>query len=84
MKKEVIASKLKEIIVNSTGVKEEELILAGEDMIMSLGLNSVDALEILVWIENEFEIQIPDEDLNAGLLKSFDHLVNYISQQKIS
>ena len=43
-----------------------------------LGLSSVEALEYLFLVENEFDIVINDEDLNANLVKSFDVLANYI------
>ena len=30
-----------------------------------LGLDSVDRLELLVWIEDEFDVVLPDEDLHS-------------------
>ena len=52
--------------------------IEGSDLILELGINSVDALEILIWVENEFGIQIEDEDLNADLITSLDNLSNYV------
>ena len=45
----------------------------------ALGINSIDALELLIEIENDFDIEIPDEDLNAELFSSSEHISNYIS-----
>ncbi|KLU73010.1 MAG: hypothetical protein RHS_1252 [Robinsoniella sp. RHS] len=56
--------------------------IVGEDLIEELGINSVDALEIFVWIENIFEIQIADDELNANLLGSIEYLAEYISSKK--
>ena len=52
--------------------------IEGNDMITELGIKSVDVLEILVWIENTFQIQIADEDLNVDLLRSVDELAEYV------
>jgi len=49
-----------------------------ENFLEEFDLNSVDALELLLKIENEFDIEIDDEDLNAELLKSVKTLSNYI------
>jgi len=49
-----------------------------ENFLEELGINSVDALELLLKMENEFDIEIDDEDLNAELLKSIKTLSDYI------
>ncbi|NLM09204.1 MAG: hypothetical protein GX213_00135 [Clostridiaceae bacterium] len=56
--------------------------IEGNDMITELGIKSVDVLEILVWIENTFQIQIADEDLNVDLLRSVDELAEYVMGKK--
>lgn len=78
MKREEIIFKLKQIVIDSLQLNRRPDELTQENLITDLGLNSVDALEILVWIENTFEIEIPDEELNASLLQSFDYLADYI------
>jgi len=78
MKKEDIALKLKQIIIKSIGLKKTPDEIEGKDLIAELGINSVDAVEILVWVENTFKFQIPDEDLNADLIRSLDGFAEYI------
>lgn len=56
---------------------ETETDISGEAL-SDLGINSIDALELLIELENEFDIEIPDEDLNADLFSSIDYLSNYI------
>jgi acyl carrier protein len=84
MNKGEVIKTLKEIIVNSMELKKDPSEIVGIDMILELGINSVDALEILVWIENTFDMQIPDEDLNADLLRSIENLADYIVRKKES
>ncbi|PHM48224.1 acyl carrier protein [Xenorhabdus miraniensis] len=44
-------------------------------------IDSVSALELLVRIEQDFHIQIPDEELSVNLLNSFNRLVIYIESK---
>lgn len=41
-------------------------------------LNSVDALELLLKIEEKFDIEIPDESLNIDLLQNVENLSEFI------
>jgi acyl carrier protein len=52
--------------------------IVGTDLGSELSLTSVDALEILIWTETEFDIEIPDEDLSGELLVSLDSLEAYV------
>lgn len=82
MNKLDIMNSIKDIIIKSMGLDIEPSQIVGEDLIEELGINSVDALEIFVWIENTFEIQIDDDDLNANLLGSIEYLADYISGKR--
>jgi acyl carrier protein len=46
----------------------------------AFGIDSVTALEFLIWVENEFGIQIQDEDLNIELVDSLDTLAAYVDE----
>lgn len=78
MEKNEVISTLKEVIIKSMEIEKKPEDINGQDLIAELGINSVDALEILVWVENTFEIQIEDEDLNADLISSIDGFADYI------
>ena len=43
-----------------------------------LGLNSMATIEIIVGIEEEFEIQVPDEDLRVELFDSVKTMSDYV------
>lgn len=51
------------------------------DLINTLGIDSISSLEVLVWIENEFDIIIEDEDLSPDLIDSLDVISNYVTKQ---
>lgn len=44
----------------------------------AVGIDSVMGLEFLIWVENEFGIQIQDEDLSVQLVDSLDELAAYV------
>jgi len=51
---------------------------ADVDLIAEMGLDSLEALEISLMIEEAFSIHIDDEDLNRELFRRLDNLVDYI------
>lgn len=83
MEKEQIVKKVKEIIISSLDLKIQPEEIVGEDLINEVGINSIDALEIFVWIENEFDIEIEDEDISDQLIASVDGLADYIKKRKM-
>ncbi len=45
-----------------------------------LGLDSLDALEVVLCVENAFSIKIPDND--PSILRSINTLADYVLEQK--
>ncbi len=76
-----IKKKVKEIIISSLELDLTPEEIDGNDLVNEIGINSIDALQIFVFIESNFEFQIPDEDLNSDLLTSLDNLTEYIFKQ---
>lgn len=81
MKTEEISNKIKEIIISSLELKITSDKIIGKDLVSEFGINSIDALEIFVSIENAFDIQFEDEDLSAELLASINELTDYIKRK---
>ena len=83
MNREEVIIKLKEIIIKTMELSVELEQIKGENLVEAIGFNSVDALESLVWVENEFDIRFPDEDLSSELLISLDNLADYVIRRKV-
>lgn len=47
-----------------------------------LGLDSIDALELVVGLEQEFAIQIPDADVGKKVFASIRSIADYVRQSR--
>ena len=53
--------RLKKVIVDQLGVEESEITLESS-FIDDLGADSLDIVELIMALEEEFSVEIPDED----------------------
>lgn len=74
-----IEAKVKEIIVDQLGVNAEQVTPEAK-MIEDLGADSLDAVELVMAIEEEFEIEVPDED--AEKLSSVNDIISHVTKAK--
>jgi acyl carrier protein len=74
-----IENKVKQIIVDELGVDENE-VTPNARFIDDLGADSLDTVELVMRFEEEFGIEIPDED--AEKIQSVRDAYNYIDQHK--
>lgn len=74
-----VENKVKEIIVEQLGVNEEDVV-PGASFIDDLGADSLDTVELVMALEEEFGIEIPDED--AENIKTVQDAINYINSNK--
>ncbi|NQU73144.1 MAG: acyl carrier protein [Candidatus Omnitrophica bacterium] len=74
----VQADKIKTIIAEQLGVKQEEVTDQAK-FIDDLGADSLDTVELVMALEEEFGIEIPDED--AEKMVSVGDAVKYIDQK---
>ena len=70
--------KVKEIIVDKLGVEDGKITMKAK-FIDDLGADSLDTVELIMQFEEEFSIEIPDEDAEG--LVSVGEAVDYISQK---
>jgi acyl carrier protein len=70
-----IQPKVKEVIVEQLGVDPERVKLESS-FIDDLGADSLDIVELVMAMEEEFGIEIPDED--AEKLKTVQDVANYL------
>ena len=71
--------KVVEIVVDKLGV-EGSKVTPEAKFIDDLGADSLDTVELIMQFEEEFEIEIPDED--AEKIMSVGHAVDYINNSK--
>jgi acyl carrier protein len=74
-----IEAKVKSIIADQLGVGEDE-IKPESSFIEDLGADSLDIVELVMAMEEEFEVEIPDEE--AENIKTVGDAINYVSTHK--
>ena len=69
---------LKEIIMSNLERDEKQINWESNQIYCDLAIDSLEAMKIIVEIENQFHIEIPDEDLQIDILDSLEKLENRI------
>ncbi len=72
-----VAKKVKEIVAEQLGVDEDKV--NNESSFMDdLGADSLDTVELVMALEEEFDIEIPDED--AEKIQTVQDAIDYITE----
>ncbi|MCH5299482.1 MAG: acyl carrier protein [Ruminococcus sp.] len=71
----MVLEKVKAILAEQFDV-EEDKITDATDLQEDLGADSLDVVDLLMSIEDEFEIEVPDDEIEN--IKTVGALVNYI------
>ena len=74
-----IEQKVKEIIVDKLGVDEAKVTMDA-NFISDLNADSLDTVDLMMEFENEFGIEIPDED--TGKISTVGEAVKYVEEHK--
>lgn len=72
----MIFEKLKEIIADKLSINADEITMEST-FIDDLGADSLDIVELIMALEEELEVEIPDEDAEG--FKTVGDVVEYIS-----
>ena len=78
MKMEEVQKKLKEIVMDRLNAEEDQ-IKPEASFVEDLGADSLDIVELIMGIEEEFDIEIPDED--AEKLTTVGEALDYIKKK---
>lgn len=74
-----IIDKIKSIIVEQLGVEEDDVKMEAS-FVDDLGADSLDIVELVMALEEEFDLEIPDED--AEKIRTVGDAVKYIQDNK--
>ena len=79
MSEKSIEDKVRDIIVDQLGVNAEQVVKDAR-FIEDLGADSLDTVELVMAFEEEFNVEVPDED--AEKLQTVGDVVKYIEEKQ--
>ncbi len=74
-----VEAKVKEIVCEQLGVSENE-VTPGASFIEDLGADSLDIVELVMALEEEYEMEISDED--AEKIKTVQDIISYVESHR--
>ncbi|KXZ40218.1 acyl carrier protein [Alkalithermobacter thermoalcaliphilus JW-YL-7 = DSM 7308] len=72
--------RVREIIAEQLGIEDVESITRSTSLMNDLEADSLDAVEIIMALEDEFDVEIPDEE--AEKFKNIGDICDYIQSNK--
>ncbi len=75
----MVFEKVVKIIGEQLGVEDISTVKGETSLMDDLEADSLDAVEIIMAIEDEFAVEIPDED--AEKFKNINDIVNYVEEK---
>ncbi|WP_432407190.1 acyl carrier protein [Wukongibacter sp. M2B1] len=76
----MVFNKVKEIIIDQLGLDPDTQVTMETSLVSDLEADSLDAVEVIMAIEDEFDVEIPDED--AEDFKNIGDIVKYVEERK--
>jgi acyl carrier protein len=77
--------RLKRLLIDGLkleGIEPENIEDAAPIFVEGLGLDSIDALELVVLVEEQFHVVIPDEEVGKQAFASINALADYVAGQQ--
>ena len=75
-----IEQKIRAIIIDQLGADEDE-VTPEASFLEDLGADSLDIVELVMALEEEFKIEIPDEDVEG--MRTVQDVINYIKKHVV-
>lgn len=73
--------RLRKVLVESLDLQRDPETIPDTNLVTELGLDSINTIEFLVWVESEFSIEIADEDLSVDLIDDLNRLAKYVEER---
>ena len=70
--------RVKKVLVEQLDVSEDE-VTAPASIVDDLGADSLDVVEIIMGLEEEFDVEIPDED--AEKITTVQQIIDYVEEK---
>ena len=74
-----VDERVKKIVIEQLGVKEDE-VRSSSSFVDDLGADSLDTVELVMALEEEFECEIPDEE--AEKITTVQQAIDYVNANK--
>jgi acyl carrier protein len=74
-----VDERVKKIVIEQLGVKEDE-VSNSSSFVDDLGADSLDTVELVMALEEEFECEIPDEE--AEKITTVQQAIDYVNANK--
>ncbi len=74
-----LEERVTELIVGQLGISKEEAI-ASASFLDDLGADSLDIVELVMTLEEEFDLEIPDED--AEKIQTIGDAISYVDERQ--
>jgi acyl carrier protein len=75
---ETVTEKVREIVASQLGVEESE-VTPEASILDDLGADSLDVVELVMALEEEFDLEVPDEDVET--LRTIGDVARYIAER---
>ncbi len=75
----MVFDKVKSIVIEQLGIEDESTLTLEASLMKDLEADSLDAVEIIMAIEDEFDIEVSDEDAEA--FENIGDIVKYIEEK---
>ncbi len=75
----MVFEKIRKILCEQLDI-EEDAVSMESNIAEDLGADSMDVVDLIMSIEDEFEVEVPDEKIES--IKTVGDVVNYIEQMK--
>ena len=81
MDRDQLKQRLKNLLIEGLkleGKRPEDIVDSAPIFVDGLGLDSIDALELVVLVEEHFHVTIPDEEVGKQAFASIDALADFV------